>query len=108
MRTTQAVTRLPEAGYFKMYVLYPMDPASTGEVAMKVLVINREESILPKIVEVEISDKCPKCGEKRGEPFGYNFYEDGSWYFCHQWVNPCGHIDYYADVINESKQEAAQ
>lgn len=57
-----------------------------------------------RIVTVEISDKCPTCGEKRGKPYGHNFCEDDEWYNCDKWDNPCGHIDYYPDVLKEAAE----
>ncbi len=56
------------------------------------------------IVEVEISDFCPICGEKRGEPKNYNFYENDESFSCDTWNNPCGHIDFYKDVLEEAKK----
>jgi hypothetical protein len=71
---------------------------------MKVTVIDREK-FSPYIAEVtiEISDNCPVCGGKRGNPYGYNFYEDGGWYWCNRWDNPCGHIDHYDDCLKEAQ-----
>lgn len=49
---------------------------------------------------------CPVCGGPRGEPYNYNFCEDGSWYSCDRWENPCGHIDRYADVLARLQAQA--
>jgi hypothetical protein len=69
---------------------------------MKVIVMYREGlDKYPK--EIEISDKCPQCGGNRGKPYGFNFYEDGDWFFVNCWKNPCGHVDYYPDVIKEAE-----
>lgn len=70
---------------------------------MKVTVVDRSE-IRPYPLGIEISDKCPQCGGKRGEPYGYNFYEDGWWFWCNRWDNPCGHIDMYSDCIQEAEE----
>jgi hypothetical protein len=54
------------------------------------------------LVKVEISDSCPVCGSKRGIRRWKGLSFDGSRFFevdC--WENECGHIDKYADVINE-------
>ena len=51
---------------------------------------------------VRISELCPLCGEKRGEPYPYRFHEDGEWHDVQKWDNPCGHIDKYRDVYFES------
>lgn len=53
---------------------------------------------------IEISNKCPVCGELRGNPYAYNFCEDGEWFTVDKWDNPCGHIDKYADVILEAEE----
>jgi len=72
---------------------------------MKVLVVDRSTwgttLPYPRIQEVNISDKCPKCSGPRGVPYGYNFVEDGQGFHCHKWDNPCGHIDMYEDVLKE-------
>ena len=51
---------------------------------------------------VEIGDNCVECGAKRGEPFGFNFWEDGTSHWCQQWKNPCGHVDYYKNILVEA------
>ena len=55
------------------------------------------------ILAVTISDNCPVCGEQRGKPYNHIFCEDGEWYSCDKWENPCGHIDYYRDVLKEAE-----
>jgi hypothetical protein len=55
---------------------------------------------------VTISALCPRCGGRRGEPFGHNFCDDGEWSWVQRWNNPCGHVDMYADVIREAAQLA--
>jgi hypothetical protein len=68
---------------------------------MNVTVMFREGWIRHTL-DIEISDKCPVCGGKRGKPYGYNFYDDGDWFWVNRWDNPCGHLDKYADCIKES------
>lgn len=58
------------------------------------------------IESVTVDWFCPVCGGPRGEPRGHNFHEDGEWFFCHQWVNPCGHVDLYPQVAEEAKANA--
>lgn len=53
-------------------------------------------------VTVEIGDRCPVCNSERGKPVPYNFCEDGEWFVVDRWKNPCGHIDYYPEVLKES------
>lgn len=51
---------------------------------------------------IEISDKCPKCGAKRGTKIYDGFSYDGSRRLhvtC--WENECGHIDKYEEVRQE-------
>lgn len=59
-----------------------------------------------RIVSVTVAWVCPVCGQPRGEPFNLNFCEDGEWFSCDRWDNPCGHIDLYKDVIAEAKVAA--
>jgi len=51
---------------------------------------------------VDISDKCPACGGARGEPRKTRYHEWGEFYYVDNWTNPCGHIDKYSAVLNES------
>ena len=75
---------------------------------MKVLTVDRSNwdtpGPYPKIVEVTIENICLKCGGPRGEPYLYIFHEDGGSYACHKWDNPCGHIDYYDEVLKEAEK----
>lgn len=52
---------------------------------------------------VTIADTCPVCGGKRGEPVKRLFHEDGESYCADTWVNPCGHIDLYQNVLREAE-----
>lgn len=66
-------------------------------------VIRRNESDLNmEIITVEISPLCPSYGNARGEVKKKSFCEDGGWYVCDTWINPCGHIDTYVNVIKEA------
>lgn len=56
----------------------------------------------PVIRTVEISDTCPKCGEKRGFPWPQYTYDDGEHYTVSRWNNSCGHIDLYTAVAREA------
>jgi len=56
----------------------------------------------PVTRKITISAFCPVCGEHRGEPQGLNQCDDGAYYWVQVWVNPCGHRDMYADVVNEA------
>lgn len=53
---------------------------------------------------VELSPNCPKCGQKRGEPWQGRVIEDGETFAVDQWVNPCGHVDSYGDCWKEHQQ----
>lgn len=53
-------------------------------------------------VVINISDTCPVCGEKRGEPKNHRFCEDDEWYDVNVWENACGHIDKYKDCLIEA------
>lgn len=56
----------------------------------------------PCVRTVTISAACPKCGGERGEPRNLNQAEDGAYYSVDIWTNPCGHVDYYGDVVKEA------
>jgi len=56
----------------------------------------------PWVRTVTVSAYCPACGARRGEPYAHRFAEDGAWYTCDRWTNPCGHVDMYAAVIVEA------
>lgn len=53
--------------------------------------------------EAVIDDNCPQCGERRGEPQGLNQSEDGVYYWTQVWDNPCGHTDFYRQVVAEAE-----
>ncbi|MET9321906.1 hypothetical protein ABZX75_17190 [Streptomyces sp. NPDC003038] len=59
------------------------------------------------IVTVTISTLCPVCGGPRGwdtvRP--HRFHEDGEWLVVDCWDNPCGHVDAYAAVLRESRDQ---
>lgn len=55
-------------------------------------------------MRVNISDNCPVCGGKRGQPKPHHFCEDGEWFTVDKWENDCGHIDKYKDCYFESKE----
>lgn len=59
-------------------------------------------------VDVEISDNCPQCGEKRGKPSRAFQCEDGEFYYVDKWSNSCGHVDYYSDVLVEAGYRRAE
>ncbi|MGV9818389.1 hypothetical protein [Nocardia xishanensis] len=56
----------------------------------------------PVTRQVTISANCPRCGQRRGEPRGLNQVDDGAHYWVQVWINPCGHVDMYADVVVEA------
>lgn len=60
----------------------------------------------PFFATVTIPRTCPVCGGPRGNPVRRTFAEDGAFYTVDQWENPCGHIDMYADVIEEGRRYA--
>lgn len=55
------------------------------------------------LVTVMISDRCPKCGKKRGKPGPAVIRGNGKILVgLTAWENPCGHVDSYADVREEA------
>jgi hypothetical protein len=53
-------------------------------------------------VIVTLEWTCPTCGGPRGEVSDVRSYDGSRILFCHGWVNPCGHVDYYSDVRSEA------
>jgi hypothetical protein len=45
---------------------------------------------------------CPTCGGPRGGARPSVSYDGSRRLVCDGWTNPCGHIDYYADVRREA------
>lgn len=62
----------------------------------------------PVLRTVTIDAVCPQCGGPRGEVRGHNQYEDGVSFHVNVWNNPCGHIDYYGEVILEADERTAR
>lgn len=58
------------------------------------------------VKEIEIGDDCPKCGSPRGEPVINRYCENETFYYVHNWKNPCGHKDMYDDCLKEAKERA--
>ncbi len=56
----------------------------------------------PVVRTVEISTRCPRCGGERGKPTNLNQVDDGAYYSVDIWTNPCGHVDFYEDVVKEA------
>ena len=54
------------------------------------------------LAAVEISDKCPICGQKRGSLYNGKAYDGSIPYYVDQWDNPCGHNDLYNSVFHEA------
>lgn len=55
-------------------------------------------------VTVDIAPLCPECGRRRGKPTPQTFHEFGEHYSADTWTNPCGHVDQYADVLEEARE----
>ena len=73
---------------------------------MKVIIprVSEHEGYPGNAIEVEISDNCPKCGGKRGEPYDTISYDGSRRLHVSGWTNPCGHVDKYSDVRVEAAQ----
>lgn len=56
----------------------------------------------PHFKTIEIRNVCPRCGGPRGEVEIMRFAEDGDFFWVNTWKNPCGHVDTYAEVLQES------
>lgn len=66
--------------------------------------IREHAGYVGNLITLEISDKCPDCGDPRGEIFGTHSYDGSRRLNVDGWRNPCGHVDLYSDVRNEGKK----
>ncbi|WP_242890893.1 hypothetical protein [Actinomadura litoris] len=83
-------------------------PGSSGRIEeMTVRVPNHGFGLRPtplEVSEVTVKTRCPECGGPRGRP-GPNEVRasSGQTFEIDRWVNPCGHVDLYADVLIEAR-----
>ncbi len=54
------------------------------------------------LITVTLSWVCPVCGAARGRVFPTVSYDGSRRLTCDGWTNPCGHVDFYADVRAEA------
>lgn len=72
---------------------------------MKVRVGNRGNSGSYEgvwVTTVIIKKICPVCGGPRGDKRDGRIIEDGEYYYVDNWDNPCGHHDWYGQVLKEA------
>lgn len=57
------------------------------------------------VVTVTVNTRCPVCGGPRGWDTvqAYTFRHDGERHSVDRWTNPCGHVDVYEAVLQESR-----
>lgn len=60
----------------------------------------------PIVRKVVIPAICPQCGGPRGKVRGMNGCDDGDYYHVNVWDNPCGHNDWYHNVLVEAGYHA--
>ena len=63
-----------------------------------------EEHIGLYAVNVTLNWVCPVCGGGRGDVHPAVSYDGGLRLHCDGWENPCGHVDKYAAVRQEARQ----
>ena len=68
-----------------------------------VLIPAREQHEGIYAINVTVPWVCPVCGQPRGEPFDAISYDGSLRLHVQGWTNPCGHIDKYSKVREESK-----
>ena len=54
------------------------------------------------LITVTLQWVCPTCGGPRGQVRPAISYDGSRRLACDGWTNPCGHIDFYADVRREA------
>jgi hypothetical protein len=72
--------------------------------------ISRQTVYVPRVPEHEGVDgisvtlnwTCPQCGGPRGEVYKTRSYDGSRILHCDGWLNPCGHVDKYSDVVREA------
>ncbi|MFD9422196.1 MULTISPECIES: hypothetical protein [unclassified Streptomyces] len=79
--------------------------------SMTYRVINRGTSRSYEGLHIEtvtVAAECPRCGGPRGAAIRHRFCEDGEWYVCDRWTNPCDNVDEYHAVLAEhsARQQA--
>lgn len=55
--------------------------------------------------EVTVPWVCPVCNGPRGEPYLTSSIDGKFRLDCHGWSNPCGHLDPYAQVVEEAEKK---
>jgi ribosomal protein S8 len=73
----------------------------SGMMTVSIPRIEQHEGYPGNIITIEISNKCPICGGKRGEPHKVLSYDGSRRLEVDGWQNPCGHIDKYESVRQE-------
>ena len=68
---------------------------------MEVTIMYRGTKI-DHVAVVTIADKCPICGQKRGNTRLGRAYDGSKPYDVDVWENSCGHTDYYNAVYHEA------
>lgn len=75
-----------------------------GEVPTRLVRVSERGRYAGVIVRtVRVRWVCPRCGHERGEPWALRWHADGEWYTTDRWVNDCGHVDLYRDVLAEAR-----
>ena len=59
------------------------------------------------LVTVAFGNTCLVCGAPRGKSELKRFHEWGEFYEVDTWINECGHVDKYRDVLAEAAGLAA-
>jgi hypothetical protein len=72
-------------------------------ITKKVCVPECQEHNGSKSIDVIVKWICPTCGGPRGEVTAAISYDGNKRLSCDGWINPCGHVDLYTDVIKESQ-----
>lgn len=79
-----------------------MNKAET--MVVEVPVIQNHEGFEYWVRKVRISKYCKRCGGERGKPYKTRSYDGSRFVCCDGWQNPCGHVDLYKDVVEESRE----
>ena len=55
------------------------------------------------LITIELEWTCPRCQGPRGEVSQVCTWDGSLSMMCDGWVNPCGHVDKYTDVLEEAQ-----
>jgi hypothetical protein len=80
-----------------------------GPLLRTVRLVERLPALPPRVVTADVSAVCPRCGRPRGrvEEFKFVDHETQMRVTADRWLNSCGHVDLYVELLAEAARIAA-